>query len=143
MSTLHRKKGREVELTWKAYRDCGSSLLDHHQEHKQTVCCKYPTVFGFRSWVHKEETITNFKTGRTPVHKMNSTLRFDSCNGGLNILRGDVSTIKQAACHCTLSVMDDPSKTRENGLYLPSLGSHFTWRPISWKNGVLSAKCLY
>ena len=42
---------------------------------------------------------TEFEAGGTPINELDGTLRLDDTNGGVNVLRHDITTVQQRAGH--------------------------------------------
>jgi hypothetical protein len=62
---------------------------------------RHPTVVSMllEKYVRLRSFKTNLETGGTPIHELDSPLGLDACDGSLDVLGHDITTVQEAACH--------------------------------------------
>ncbi len=77
---------------------------------------------------------THLEASRTPVNKLDRTLRFDASNCCRRVLGHNVATVKQANGHYQTFESQKNCELESHVLYFPSFGSHFTYPRLHLAN---------
>lgn len=71
-----------------------SSGVGQHAQTARNLC--QVASRDVRRWLIAD---TQFEASRAPVNKLNSALGLDDSDSGIYILRHDITTVEESACH--------------------------------------------